>query len=304
MKNRIVVIGCGNVGMSYIYALVNQVSPVDEIVLIDQNISRVEGEAMDLNHSLSYSPNTVQIRLGDYSDCKDAAIVCITAGISQTLGSRLDDLDQNIKIFQSILGQVKWSGFSGIFLIASNPLDVMTYYTYRYMEYPSSKVIGTGTSLDTSRLVYLISNKLNVSPKSIEAYVIGEHGDTQFVPWSNASIALQGMDQFLTSEEESGLEKEVRDAAYEIVKRKGATYYGIGMSLARITIAILKDEKLVLPVSNYDQENDIYISTPCVIGRSGIERRIYMQLSSSEEEKLVQSIQVLKEAIANIFIEE
>lgn len=300
MKNKIVVIGCGNVGMAYIYALVNQINPIDEIVLIDTNEKRIEGEVMDLNHCLALSPNSLQIKIGDYEDCKDAAVVCITAGASQTLGSRMDGLKTNCKLFDAILDKVVYSGFTGIYLIASNPLDIMTYYTYKRTQVSPEKVIGSGTILDSSRLRYLLSEKLNVSPKSIDAYVIGEHGDSGFVPWSQASIAHQPLTQFLSPKQCLEMERKVREAGYEIVKRKGATYYGIGEGLARITTAILKDEKVILPVSNYDKQNDVYMSTPCVIDKNGISQRIFMQITEEEEQKLEASISVMKKAISEV----
>ena len=240
MKNKIVLIGCGNVGMSYAYALLNQYSYVDELILIDLDKERIEGEAMDLNHCLSYSPSKVSVRVGDYLDCKDARIVVIAAGAAQEVGeTRMDLIHKNSKIFKSIVGNVMSSGFDGIFLVATNPLDVMTYLTLKYSGLDSNRVIGSGTTLDTARLRYLISNKINICPKDIEAYVIGEHGDSEFVAWSNANIALTGIDFFLNEEEKNNIEEEVRNSAYEIIKRKGATYYGIGMCLVRITSAIL-----------------------------------------------------------------
>lgn len=301
MKNKIVLIGCGNVGMSYAYALLNQHTYVDELILIDMNKDKIEGEAMDLNHCLAYSPSRVLVRVGDYSDCKDARIVVIAAGAAQEVGeTRMDLIHKNSKIFKSIVSQVMESGFDGIFLVATNPLDVMTYLTLKYSGLPSNKVIGSGTTLDTARLRYLISNKVNVCPKDIQAYVIGEHGDSEFVAWSNANIALTGMDFFLTKEEQSSIEEEVRNSAYEIIKRKGSTYYGIGMCLVRITCAILEDKKLILPVSSYDSKNDVCISTPAIVDQEGVCEKIYIPLSKDETEKLKKSINVIKEAINSI----
>ncbi len=301
MKNKIVLIGCGNVGMSYAYALLNQHTYVDELILIDMNKDKIEGEAMDLNHCLAYSPSRVLVRVGDYSDCKDARIVVIAAGAAQEVGeTRMDLIHKNSKIFKSIVSQVMESGFDGIFLVATNPLDVMTYLTLKYSGLPSNKVIGSGTTLDTARLRYLISNKVNVCPKDIQAYVIGEHGDSEFVAWSNANIALTGMDFFLTKEEQSSIEEEVRNSAYEIIKRKGSTYYGIGMCLVRITCAILEDKKLILPVSSYDSKNEVCISTPAIVDQEGVCEKIYIPLSKDETEKLKKSINVIKEAINSI----
>lgn len=301
MKNKVVLIGCGNVGMSYAYALLNQHTYVDELILIDINKERIEGEAMDLNHCLAYSPSKVNVRVGEYSDCRDAKIVVIAAGSNQEVGeTRMDLIHKNSRIFQSIVSSVMESSFDGIFLVATNPLDVMTYLTLKYSKLPSNRVIGSGTTLDTARLRYLISEKINICPKDIEAYVIGEHGDSEFVCWSNASIALTGIDTFLTKEEQKTLEKEVRNSAYEIIKRKGATYYGIGMCLVRITSAILEDKNIILPVSSYDKQNNICISTPAVVNRDGVKEKIYIPLNEEETEKLIDSINVIKNAIESL----
>ncbi len=301
MKNKVVVIGCGNVGMSYCYALLNQSTYVNELVLIDINERRLEGEVMDLNHCLAYSPSKINISLGNYSDCKDAKIVVIAAGANQNVGeTRMDLIHKNSKIFKSIVDSVMNSGFNGIFLVATNPLDVMTYITYKYSNLPHNQVLGTGTTLDTARLRFLISEKVGVSPKDIHAYVMGEHGDSEFVPWSNANIALKSLDEYLTLEEKEKIEDDVRNSAYEIIERKGATYYGIGMCLVRITNAILGDENVILSVSAYDKENGIYISTPAIVNNSGVKEKIYVPFSETEKEKIKNSIRVIKDAINNL----
>lgn len=303
MKNRVVLIGCGNVGMSYAYALLNQHTYVDELILIDLDTNRIEGEAMDLNHCLAYSPSKVLVRVGDYSDCEDASIVVIAAGANQNLGeTRMDLIHKNSKIFKSIIGNVMDNGFDGIFLVATNPLDVMTYLTLKYSKLPKNRVIGSGTTLDTARLRYLISEKIRICPKDIEAYVIGEHGDSEFVAWSNANVALSRIDNFLTPSDKLSLEESVRKAAYEIINRKGATYYGIGMCLVRITSAILEDKRIILPVSSYDESSDICISTPAVVNKNGVESKIFIPLSKEEEAKLINSIEVIKNAIKEINI--
>lgn len=301
MNNKVVIVGCGNVGMSYAYALVNQRTYVNELVLIDLNTKKVEGEVMDLNHCLAYSPSKIDIKLGEYSDCKGAKIVVIAAGANQNPGeTRMDLINKNSKIFKSIVNSVMSSGFNGIFLVATNPLDVMTYLTYKYSSLPSYKVLGTGTTLDTARLKYLISEKVGVSPKDIHAYVMGEHGDSEFVPWSNANIALRKMDYYLTQEEKNQIENDVRNSAYEIINRKGATYYGIGMCLVRITNAILGDENIILSVSAYDKENDIYISTPAIVNSKGVKEKIFVPFNKDEEEKIINSITVIKDAINSL----
>ena len=301
MNNKVVIIGCGNVGMSYAYALVNQRTYVNELVLIDINTKKVEGEVMDLNHCLAYSPSKINIKLGDYSDCKDAKIVVIAAGANQNIGeTRMDLIHKNSKIFKNIIESVMNSGFDGIFLVATNPLDVMTYLTYKYSSLSHNKVLGTGTTLDTARLKYLISEKVGVSPKDIHAYVMGEHGDSEFVPWSNANIALKHINYYLNEEEKKKIEEDVRNSAYEIINRKGATYYGIGMCLVRITNAILGDENVILSVSAYDKENDIYISTPAIVNSNGVKEKIFVPFNPEETEKIKNSIKVIKEAINNL----
>lgn len=298
MNNKVVIVGCGNVGMSYAYALLNQRTYVNELVLIDINTKRLEGEVMDLNHCLTYSPSKISIKLGDYQDCKDAKIVVIAAGSNQNPGeTRMDLINKNSKIFKSIIDSVMSSGFNGIFLVATNPLDVMTYLTFKYSNLPSNKVLGTGTTLDTARLRFLISEKVGVSPKDIQAYVIGEHGDSEFVPWSNASIALKSLSAYLTEEQKFKIENDVRTSAYEIINRKGATYYGIGMCLVRITNAILGDENIILSVSAYDKENDVYISTPAIVNGNGVKSKIFIPLNNEETNRLVNSIKVIKNAI-------
>ena len=301
MNNKVVVIGCGNVGMSYCYALVNQRTYVNELVLIDINTKKVEGEVMDLNHCLAYSPSKINIKLGNYSDCKGAKIVVIAAGANQNVGeTRMDLIHKNSKIFKDIVTSVMNSGFDGIFLVATNPLDVMTYLTYKYSGLPHNKVLGTGTTLDTARLKYLISEKVGVSPKDIHAYVMGEHGDSEFIPWSNANIALKHINYYLTEEDKKQIENDVRNSAYEIIERKGATYYGIGMCLVRITNAILGDENVILSVSAYDKENNIYISTPAIVNNSGVKEKIFVPFNDEEKSKIINSINVIKEAINNL----
>lgn len=301
MKNKVVLIGCGNVGMSYAYALLNQRTKVGELVLVDLDQDRMEGEAMDLNHGLAFSPSKIDIKVGSYEDCHDAKIVVIAAGANQNPGeTRMDLINKNSKIFKSIVKSVIQSGFQGIFLVATNPLDVMTYLTWKYSGFDSSRVIGSGTSLDTARLKYLVGNRLGVNPKNIHAYVVGEHGDSEFVPWSNANIGLQNISSFLDQNQLNEISEEVKNSAYEIINRKGATYYGIGMCLVRITNAILGDENTIITVSSYDDLNDIYMGIPTILNKEGVKKRIYIELTKEEEEKLSYSVQVIKEAISKI----
>lgn len=299
--NKVVLVGCGNVGMSYAYALLNQSTNVNELILIDLNKERIIGEVMDLNHCLAFAPNKIDIKAGDYQDCKDADIVVIAAGANQEKGeTRMDLIDKNSKIFKNIIDKVMSNGFNGIFLVATNPLDIMTYLTWKYSKLPTSKIIGTGTSLDTARLRYMIAEKLKISPKNVHAYVIGEHGDSEFVPWSNANIGLQNIKDYLNDGQLQEIYVNVRDAAYEIINRKGATCYGIGMCLVRITNAILNNENSIITVSTYDENNDVFVGMPAIINKKGIKGKIFVNLNEEETTKLQQSIDVIKQAIEKV----
>lgn len=300
-KNKVVIIGCGNVGMSYAYALLNQRTYVNELALIDLNYDRIVGEAMDLNHCLAFAPSKIDIKAGTYADCKDASIVVIAAGANQNPGeTRMDLINKNSKIFKEIVSNVMKNNFNGIFLVATNPLDVMTYLVQKYSGLPYHKVMGSGTSLDTARLRYLVGEKISVNPKNVHGYVIGEHGDSEFVPWSNVNIGLQNIDEFLNQEEKNNVEKSVREAAYEIINKKGATYYGIGMCLVRITNAILGNENAIITVSNYDRENGIYIGLPAIINKTGVSKKMKVNLTENESQKFKNSVNIIKEAISKI----
>lgn len=299
--NKVVIIGCGNVGMSYAYALLNQKTSVNELVLIDLNKDRLEGEVMDLNHCLAFAPSKIDIKVGDYTDCKDARIIVIAAGANQNPGeTRMDLINKNSKIFKSIVDSVMKSGFNGIFIVATNPVDVMTYLTYKYSGLDSSKVMGSGTSLDTSRLRYMVGEKLDIHPKCVHAYVIGEHGDSEFVLWNSAVIGLQNLTDFISKEDRVKIEDNVRNAAYEIINKKGATYYGIGMCLVKITNAILDNENSIITVSSYDSNNDVFVGGPTILNKDGVKQRIYVELNEEETNKLQNSIDIIKEAINKV----
>ena len=299
--NKVVLIGCGNVGMSYAYALVNQSTYVRELCLIDLDEEKVRGEVMDLNHCMPYSPDKIDIKVGKYSDCYDADLVVICAGANQAKGeTRMDLIYKNSKIFKVIIDEVMKNGFKGIFLVATNPLDVMTYITYKYSGLPPHKVIGSGTFLDSSRLKYLVGEKLGIDSKNIHGYVIGEHGDSEFIPWSNVNVGLQHVGDFISKEDMKSIEDKVRNAAYEIINRKGNTCYGIGICLVKITNAILGDEKSVNVVSNYDNTNDVYVGLPAVLGRFGVINKIFFKLNEEETKKLQHSIDTIREAIDKV----
>ena len=296
--NKIVIIGCGNVGMSYAYALINQKCNIDELVLIDQNIDKANGEAMDLNHSIPYSPNNIIVKSGDYSECADATIVMIAAGANQNVGeTRLDLIHKNTEIFKSIIDKVMATGFNSIFLIATNPVDAMSYITYKYSHLPASQIIGTGTSLDTARLRSILSRRFEILPQNVHAYVLGEHGDSEFVAWSSAMIGSVKIDSLLSQKEKNNISKEVRESAYEIIKKKGNTSYGIGMCLLRITNAILNDENAILTVSAFD--HNVYISSPCIINKKGIKRRLKIELTEEEQNLYNKSKDIIRNSLGN-----
>ena len=297
--NKVIIIGCGNVGMSYAYALVNQKCNVDELVLIDKNQDKCAGEALDLNHSIPYSPNNMTIRCGDYSDVTDAKIIVIAAGANQKPGeTRRDLLHKNQEVFKSIIADVMKYNFNGIFLVATNPVDALCYYTLKYSHLPTSQVIGTGTSLDTARLRYILARKFTIMPQNVHAYVFGEHGDSEFVAWSSAMIGSVKINSLLSPQEKEQISAEVRNSAYEIIAKKGNTSYGIGICLVRITQAILNDENAILTVSSFD--HDVFISSPCIINKDGIKRRLKIDLTPAEKELFANSRAVIKKTIQSI----
>lgn len=309
-KRKIVLIGTGMVGMSYAYALLNQ-NLCDELVLIDINKKRAEGEAMDLNHGVAFSGGNMEIYAGEYTDCCNADLVVLTAGLPQKEGqNRLNLLKENRKIFERILQSVLENGFHGIFLVATNPVDIMTRIVYEISDFPPEKVIGTGTALDTARLRYLLGEKFMIDPRNMHAYVMGEHGDSEFVPWSQAMMTtkpifdLCGETEGCHFQELLELEEEVRMAAYKIIEAKKATYYGIGMAMARITKAIFGNEYSVLTVSAHLQgeygENGIYIGIPCVVNRMGIQRIVELPLGSEEKQRLHSSCETLENTYREI----
>ncbi|MBQ3918210.1 MAG: L-lactate dehydrogenase [Oscillospiraceae bacterium] len=310
-NKKVVLIGTGMVGMSFAYAALNQ-GVCDELVLCDLNKDRANGEAMDLNHGLAFAKSNMKIYQGDYPDCKDADIVIIAAGVAQKEGeTRLDLLQRNVEVFRSIITPVVKSGFDGIFLVATNPVDIMTRVTYELSRFGASRVIGSGTTLDTARLRYLLGDYFTVDPKNIHAYVIGEHGDSEFVPFSQVMLATKNINQIIEQnpglykmEDMQDIENQVRTAAYKIIAAKRATYYGIGMSLTRIVKAILNDENSVLTVSaklsgEYGQHN-VFIGTPSIIGRNGLKQVVELSLTDEEKAKFDKSAKILDESFAGL----
>lgn len=295
--------------MSYAYAMLNQ-NICDELVLIDINEERVRGEAADLSHGLPFAPTSMKITAGDYNDCSDADLVVICAGAPQADGeSRRDLLKKNYEILKTIVNPVVSSGFSGVFLVASNPVDIMAQVVYELSGFPSSRVLGSGTSLDSARLKHLMSDYFKLNPRNVHAYVIGEHGDSEFVCWSNAFVSVKPLSQLAKNnpdleQDMTELAIEVRDSAYEIIKAKRATYYGIGMVLARLTRAILFDENSVFTVSTllrgeYGQKG-IYIGVPSVVNHNGVREVFEMSLNDEEKQKFEASANIIREMLSEI----
>ena len=306
--NRVALIGTGFVGSSYAFALLNQ-GVADELVMIDLNKDKSEGDAMDLNHGVPFAPGSKKIWFGDYQDCKDADLVVITAGANQKPGeTRLDLVEKNSNIFKEIVTAVMNSGFDGIFLVATNPVDILTYMTWKFSGLPSHRVIGSGTILDTARLRYLLSDYFDVDARNIHAYIMGEHGDSELPVWSHANVGGRSVfdrihdrpDQYKV-EDLDDIFVNVRDAAYHIIQRKGATYYGIAMGLVRLTKAILHNENSILTVSAYlegeYEEEDLYIGVPAIVNRTGIREVLHLNLDNEEKEKFKKSAAVLRETM-------
>lgn len=312
-KRKVVLIGTGMVGMSYAYALLNQ-NVCEELVLVDIDRRRAEGEAMDLNHGLAFSGSHMNIYAGDYADCRDADIVVICAGVAQKSGeTRLQLLRRNAEVFRSIVEPVSESGFNGIFLVATNPVDIMTRITCALSGFNARRVIGTGTALDTARLRYLLGSYFEVDPRNVHAYVIGEHGDSEFVPWSQAMLATRPICDFCADghcdmRRIEQIENEVRGAAQKIIEAKRATYYGIGMAMVRITRAILGDENSVLTVSTMLEDaagaSGVFAGMPCIVNRSGVRRMLPLKLTEQEQKRLVASCQTLQTAYEGLQQEE
>lgn len=310
-RRKVALIGTGMVGMSYAYSLLNQ-NVCDELVLIDIDKKRAEGEAMDLNHGLAFSGSNMKIYAGEYEDCADSDIAVICAGVAQKPGeSRLNLLKRNTAVFKSIIDPITASGFNGIFLVATNPVDIMTRITYTLSGFNPRRVLGSGTALDTARLRYLLGDYLKVDPRNVHAYVMGEHGDSEFVPWSQAMIATKPILELcgesgghVCEEDLKKISEEVKGAAYQIIEAKNATYYGIGMALTRITRAILGDENSVLTVSamlkgEYGQA-DVFTGVPCIINQNGIQRVLPLSLSEEELEKMKRSCDTLRESLESL----
>lgn len=301
--NKLVIIGCGNVGLDYLKKICMTDITLD-ISLIDINEDSLTGEILDLEQSLVYRNSNINIKLGNYNDCDNADIVVITAGVNQAPKDRMSDLEKANEIVLDISNKLRETSFKGVVLVACNPLDVITELIAHYTDYSYNKVIGTGTMLDTARLKSLISKRIKVKPSDINAYVLGEHGNSQFVAWSNANIGLENLSKFLSLDDKEVIEYETRHMGGTITKSKGYTSDGVAVCLLELTLCILNDLKKVYPVSNYNTTYDTYISTPCIIGRNGIEKVINIKLTSDEEEKLEKSAEVISDALDKILPKE
>jgi L-lactate dehydrogenase len=292
------IVGTGNVGASIAFALANRHTAVREIVLTDIAAQDAEGEAMDLSDALSVSPSYIKIYNGTYADARDCDIVILTAGAPQKPGeSRLDLVQKNSEITKSIVGQIMQSGFNGIFIVVANPMDILTFFTYHFSKLPAGQVIGTGTTLDTSRLQFRLASFLNVNMRAIHAYQIVEHVDSEFTAWSLANMGGQKITSLLPFETLEGIEEHVKKEAYDIIEKKGATYYGIAACVVQIVESILNDEHQVFCVSNFDPNSGVYYGYPAIVGRKGIERRLNLSLSNGERVKLQKSINVIRSTI-------
>ena len=309
-KGKIVLVGTGFVGMSMAYSMLNR-GGIKELVLIDINKDKTIGEEMDLSHGLPFAPQKMNIKAGEYDECKDAEIVVITAGINQKPGqSRLELTAINAKMMKEITQNIMKSGFNGVIIVASNPVDVMTYVVAKESGLPKNKIIGSGTVLDTARLRYLMAEYLNVSSKNVHAYIMGEHGDSSFVPWDHAYVGCKKIKDVMKDnnkpmEDLRKIHEDVVNAAYEIIEKKKATYYGIGMALNRLVRAVLDDENSILTVSTYLEneygQDDIYIGVPAIINSNGVREIVKLELNEKEQKKLDESCRLIKDMRKDLY---
>lgn len=303
-------IGCGFVGSASAFALM-QSGLFSELVLIDANHDKAEGEAMDIAHGLPFA-GQMKIYAGDYDDIVDAAVIIVTAGAAQKPGeTRLDLVNKNVNIFKSIIPEIAKRNYKGILLIVANPVDILTYTAVKLSDLPENRVIGSGTVLDTARLKYALGEHLEVDSRSVHSFIIGEHGDSEIVAWSSTNVSgipvndfceLRG--HFNHEEAMHRIADDVKNSAYDIIEKKGATYYGIAMSVKRICECIMRDEKSILPISSMMHGeygiSDICLSMPTVVGREGVETRVPIQLNEQEESALSASAEQLSKVAAQL----
>lgn len=310
-KQKCAIIGCGFVGATIAFAL-TQKSLFSELVLIDSNHAKAEGEAMDLSHGLPFA-HPMKVYAGDYKDIADCYLIIITAGTAQRHNeTRLDMVHKNVEIFKSIIPNITKYNNSAILLVVSNPVDILTYCTIKLSGFPAGRVLGSGTVLDTARLKYHLGQQLCVDSRSIHAFIIGEHGDSELAVWSSANVSGIDLEDFhglCSSCREVSFNQtyeNVRDSAYEVIERKGATYYGIAMAVTKIVLAIIRDEHSVLPVSGYVDGHyglsDLCIGVPSIVGSNGIEKVLDIPLNEEENERLINSVKTLKKVISELDI--
>ncbi len=296
---KVCVVGCGNVGIAYVHELMLKGDFVESICLIDVDKDKVEGEVLDLSNTMAFNDNLIDIQSGEYKDCFDADVVVITAGRNQQSSeeSRLDMLKDNAKIVSCIIKEIEASGFKGVYIIATNPVDLVTLLSLKECKISANRIFGTGTTLDTARLKCVLGKKLCINPKSINAYVLGEHGDSEFVAWSKADISGVDIKSKLSLDDKKNIEKQVRDMAYEIIEKKGYTNFGVSSCLFALTKAILCDEGLVYTVSVYDEDEDMCYSMPAIVNACGIGAKLKIQLDDFEVKQLKKSVKCLKKCL-------
>ena len=308
-KQKCAVIGCGFVGASIAFSLIQE-EMFSELVLIDINQTKAEGEAMDLSHGLPFV-HPMKIYAGTYADLADCFLINITAGAGQRPGeTRLELVRKNVEIFRDMIPQITAVTQDARLLIVSNPVDVMTYAAWKLSGYPPEHVIGSGTVLDTARLKYLLGAHLGVDSRSVHAFIIGEHGDSELAVWSSANISGVDLDSFCDicgacdGETLHRLYEDVRTSAYKVIEKKGATYYAIALAVTRIARAIVREEHSVLPVSAYVNGHygvsDVYFGVPSIVGAEGVEKVLDIPLDGSEQQQLEHSVQTLKDVIAGL----
>ncbi|HBW12564.1 MAG TPA: L-lactate dehydrogenase [Proteiniclasticum sp.] len=309
-SRKVAVIGTGFVGSSSAFALMES-GLFSEMILLDADQNRAEGEALDISHGLPFA-RPMKISAGTYDDLVDAAIIVITAGAGQKPGeTRLDLVKKNVAIFRTIIGEIAKRNCQGILLIVANPVDILTYVALKLSGFPENRVFGSGTTLDTARLKYLLGERLSVDARSVHAWIIGEHGDSQIAAWSSANVSGVPLSDFCSmrgfTEHDQNMEdiaEDVKNSAYRIIEKKKATYYGVAVAVRRICEAIIRDEKSVLPVSSIQHGSfgidGVALSMPAIVGKNGVEKQIPIKLSEKEQVELRKSADALKEVLKSI----
>lgn len=309
-SRKVAVIGTGFVGSSSAFALMES-GLFSEMILLDADQNRAEGEALDISHGLPFA-RPMKITAGTYDDLVDAAIIVITAGAGQKPGeTRLDLVKKNVAIFRTIIGEIAKRNCQGILLIVANPVDILTYVALKLSGFPENRVFGSGTTLDTARLKYLLGERLSVDARSVHAWIIGEHGDSQIAAWSSANVSGVPLSDFCSmrgfTEHDQNMEdiaEDVKNSAYRIIEKKKATYYGVAVAVRRICEAIIRDEKSVLPVSSIQHGafgiEGVALSMPAIVGKNGVEKQIPIKLNEKEQIELRKSADALKEVLKSI----